>query len=113
MRGKSDVPGPGEQNGPVNLQEEATRVPAPDGDYRSAPEFCPPARTRDVDAQHQETQPAFDSSEGTAVPGDAPLPPAVSPDAHEQRLDRSAGDLDRETVFDPAQDLSIPPSDRL
>lgn len=119
MADRSEHTGPGEQTDPVTGPGEAHNAPIPDGNLPPASsevELCVSAHETTLVIQHKHDD-ARDSAEyapkrrtGTDRDGYE----SVTPFDHaiEQRRDHSAGDLLRETAFDPAQDNAGPHSDK-
>jgi hypothetical protein len=107
-----DVPGPGECPDPANRQEEIPGEAIPEGEM---PDLDVRRRTLEMApilAPRTEEGSDTPDTRRTSTDGDAVQSVAAHADDTEQRLDRSAHDLHRETTFDPAQDDAGPPSDK-
>lgn len=118
MADHSEHFGPGEQTDPETSPGEAHNAPTPDGDLpraRSDHDSHAVAHDDMLVAQRERND-ARDSAEcmpKRRTSTDRDGYETVTPFNHalEQRRDHSAGDLLRETVFDPAQDNTGPHSD--
>lgn len=119
MADHSDHLGPGEQTDPDTSPGEAHNAPTPDGHLpRGCSDSDPRAQAHETTLVAQrKDQDSRDSAEcapkrrtGTDRDGYETVTPFDH--ALEQRRDHSAGDLLRETVFDPAQDNTGPQSDK-
>jgi hypothetical protein len=111
----SDAQGPGEHAGPTHFEPEPVTGPAPDGEM---PEVIEPRRLLSEDAP--------DPREGgggalfsersdirrTSTDQEALGAVRVRVDATEQRVDNTAGDLQREETHDPVQNDAGPESDQ-
>lgn len=112
MSKQLEMPGPGERAEPAHLQPEATCGPIPDGEltwtaYRAI-------ATPGASAGHAEDAPSSDrraALQRTGTDCDAPPTFRGYDPMSEQRVDRSADDLQRESAFDPAQDDVSPQSE--
>lgn len=120
MANRSDIPDPGEDATPDELQAETSPGPVPDG---ATPDRIPVPDRRRLTHEMAPVNLAVagDASEGrederhrTSTDGDGLASVRVSDGpATEHRLDRSAADDHREPVFDPAHDDAGPQSDQV
>lgn len=117
-----NIPEPGEDlTAPLDLQAEAhTAGPIPDGEIPpvtapatdAPPDLIEPVRNQRRYEPHETPDASGqDRVRRTGTDGDA-LPVIVVGTNTEQRLDRSLVSLQRETVFDPAQDNAGPQADQ-
>jgi hypothetical protein len=114
-----DALGPGEHAGPDNIQAEAGIGPIPDGEMPGVDPYQD-QRRRTLEMQPVDAAESNTSESGregtlrrTGTDHDAIQPVPHQDHPTERRLDDSAGDNDREIVFDPTQDDSGPHSDQI
>jgi hypothetical protein len=114
-----DFPGPGEQDEPANVPGETHTGPIPDGEMPAAELASDPRRLtqelKPLNLRESDLGVEYDtrsSKHRTGTDHDSLRPVRAQDQATEQRLDRSAHDLQRENTFDSVPDDAGPHSDK-